>query len=422
MYSDQTTEMSFTNSVFFLLLAWFWMRKKGKSFRGMGYPGTYTIVSGTVKPLIFIFFVGWILLAPGTGLAQETENEGDQTEGLLPDCTEVPFWFTSLIPAYHLDNHTDSLDGLLTYWQELCGAPEPMVRSRIIYQIETNTFSDDWYPDHILNLLNDYKSLMTSDEEQAYYYYYDYYIGEYLWINPGFNDFTINLASFLQRYDDLQPIEKFFLEFYANNFNSAMNRLEGGELAGTRLDTLYRAQQLNIKRAPKPYVGIFAGKWQPNGNLARLGNHPQIGLIIGSTKNRILTSFNFMVGFGNTPKEYSVVFEDQIYTTKNYLSVHAGFDLGIEMIRTGDVALLATTGIAFEGFDAFTITEQETLGLTKPIGSFNFNFGGEFRIYTYYSNFIGFQAKHHILSYRNRGGTDLSGNAVTFGVVLGFGY
>lgn len=171
-------------------------------------------------------------------------------------------------------------------------------------------------------------------------------------------------------------------------------------------------------------MGIYAGLWRPNGNLATLGNHPQIGFLVGSTKNRIVTNLNFNIGFGNTPSDYYVVLNNMLYTSNNFLSIHLGGDVGIELIKTPDMAFQLTTGIAYEGFDAFTVEQQEIEGMSKAIGSFNFNVGSELRIPTSFNSFLGIQAKYHLLNFRNRGrgATNLEGNAFTIGMVLGFGY
>ncbi len=375
------------------------------------------------KKVFASLFLVCIVMFPHAGVSQTPDitNAGEETP---VSCAGLSFTATSLLPEYHRANQPDSIYDLLDYWQYHCGGPEPMVRFRILYQIETNTFSDDWYPDNILALINDYKELEINPELQGNYYYWDYFHRDYLPINPHFNEYTKTLALELLKYTDLQPIEQFFLEYYANNFINSTKRFKDGSLSGTRIDSLYQQQRHNQTMAKRSYMGIYAGLWRPHGNLAILGKHPQIGFLIGSTKNRIVTNLNFNIGFGNTPNNYYVVVNNMLYTSRNFLSIHLGGDVGVEVIKTPDIALLLTTGIAYEGFDAFTVEQQEVDGMSKTIGSFNLNVGSELRIPTGFNSFLGLQVKYHLLNFRNRGrgATNLEGNAVTIGAVLGFGY
>jgi hypothetical protein len=339
-------------------------------------------------------------------------------------CRDIAFSLTSLIPVHHRDNQPDTLLSMLLYWQETCGAPEPMVRFRIIHQIELNTFSDQWYPDDILILLMDYREMVINQDNQPYYL--DYFLNEYIPIHPKYNEFTSNLSSYLLRFTDLSPIESFFLEFYSHDFETALKRLQDGELEGSRLDSLFRQQQQpeEVRQekitAKRSHIGGYLGIWKPNGNLSILGNHAQIGLFSGYTRNRGVLNFNINIGFINTPGEYYVVVDNALYASNNFLSVFGGVDAGFELINTHDAALITTIGIGLEGFDAFTQDEQENYGLSKVLATPNLNLGVELRIKSGDSGFFGIQSKYHIVGYRNKGGTDLSGNVVSIGIVVGF--
>lgn len=339
-------------------------------------------------------------------------------------CRDIAFSLTSLIPVYHRDNQPDTLLSMLLFWQETCGAPEPMVRFRIIYDIETNTFSDQWYPDDILSLLKDYREMVTTNDNQPYYL--DYFQNEYIPIHPKYNEFTSNLAAFLLRYTDLSPIELFFLEFYSHDFDLALKRLHDGELEGSRLDSIYRLQQKQLEdvrqkmaTAKRSYIGGYLGIWRPNGNLSVLGNHAQIGVFSGYTKNRSVLNLTLAIGFINTPEEYYVVVDNALYSSNYFLSIYGGVDGGFKLIKSKNIALITTIGLGLEGFDAFTPDEQETYGLSKILATPNLNFGAELRIKAGNFGFFGIQSKYHVVGYRNKGGTNLSGNVVSVGIVVG---
>lgn len=387
---------------------------------------------------MLFFFVGCLLCTPRHAVAQQIEVSGlIRREGL--NCREIALSLTRLLPDYHRNDQSDTLDALLAFWQSNCGGPEPMVRFHIIYQIETNIFTDDWYPDNIMHLLADYRALVTGFNDPPYYY--DYFAGDYFEVHPGFSEYTAGLAKQLTRFADLRPIELFFLEFYAREFEAAMERLSSGSLGGTRIDSLYHAApEVNQLFFPgqhddltaiesdvqvlqrNRYIGVYAGVWLPNGNLNILGNHAQTGLFFGSARDRLIRNFYFMIGFINAANQYNVVVDNILYSTQNYLAIGAGFDLGAEIMKTETASLIPSIGIGVEGFEAFSLYDQETFGLTKFLGSANLNVGMEYRITATGRNYVGLMAKYHIVSYKNDGGTDLSGNVATLGVNIGFGY
>jgi len=387
---------------------------------------------------LLFFFVGCLLCTPRHAVAQEIEVSGlIRREGFT--CREIALSLTRLLPDYHRNDQSDTLDALLAFWQNNCGGPEPMVRFHIIFQIETNIFTDEWYPDNILHLLADYRALVTGFDDPPYYY--DYFAGDYFEVHPGFSEYTTGMAKQLTRFADLRPIELFFLEYYAREFDAAMERLSSGSLGGTRIDSLYHAAppvnqrvlsgqhddlpaiDSDVPVSPRNrYIGAYAGVWLPNGNLNILGNHAQIGLFLGSARDRLIRNFYFMIGFINAANQYNVVVNNMLYSTQNYLGIGAGFDLGAEIMRTETASLITSIGIGVEGFEAFSLYDQETFGLSKFIGSFNLNVGMEYRIKVDDRNHVGLLAKYHIVNYKNDGGTDLSGNVATFGVNIGFGY
>jgi hypothetical protein len=356
------------------------------------------------------------------------------------DFQDIALSATEMIPGLHARQQEDSLYALLAYWQERCIGPEPMVRFRILYQIETNTFSDLWYPDNITDLLEDFRILSLSEEFDALYY--DYFLPGYLAIHPGFDGFTAELARSLQRFTDLQPIERYFLHHYAGEFGQARLLLETGTLEGTRLDSLYREQEAltgeGDARGPgappasgrttiydpamDPVLSLYAGAWLPRGNLAAVGQHAQVGMTVGWLRDRTLLNVNFLAGFLRSREEYYVVIDNALYGTDYFMSVHLGGDIGLALVKTRRFLLAPLLGVGIEGFETVPPADQEDFGYSRFLISGNLNVGLEARVYESEAGYFGLQGRYHLVNYRNQRGTDLRGNVVTVGLVFGFGY
>ncbi|MEE4176559.1 MAG: hypothetical protein V2I46_03525 [Bacteroides sp.] len=333
-------------------------------------------------------------------------------------CHEIALKSTSLIPLLHQANQLDTLYTLLYYWDEQCGLAEPLLRFYLLHQIETNTFSDDFYPDEILTYLNHYQETTRFEDPN---YYLDYYTWEYYPIDTTYNVFTSNLALHLQRFADLKPIESFFLDYYSNRFSQAMDRLKKGELTGTRLDSIYQVQQLAIKQAKKSYLNLYGGLWSPRGELKLLGSHPQIGFGAGFIQNRFMLEFIMKIGFLSSPNYYEVVVDNEGYQTKNFTNLHVSGRIGLALVDYMRHQIILSLGLGYEGIEAFTSAEQEDYGLSRMISSFSFSPGAELRVPAGEHSYIGFSVRYNFLNFQTRKDeTPLPGDALLIGMSVGF--
>lgn len=362
-----------------------------------------------------------VILAMFCGFPKLSSGQID-VEGYLAretfTCPEIAMKSTALIPLLHQDNQIDTLYALVYYWDEQCGLTEPLLRFYLLHQIETNTFSDDFYPDEILTYLNHYQESTRFEDPN---YYLDYYTWEYYPIDTSYNTFTKNLALYLQRYSDLKPIESFFLDYYSDNFSQAMDRLKNGDLAGTRLDSIYQAQQLAIKQARKSYANLYGGLWSPRGDLKLLGSHPQLGFGAGFIQQRFLVEFIMKFGFLPSPNYYEVVVDNEGYQSKNFMNLHLSVRVGLALIDYVRHQLIVSAGLGYEGIEAFTSSEQEDYGLSRMISSVSFSPGAELRIPAGQKSYLGFNVRYNFLNFKTkRNETPLPGDALLIGLSVGF--
>jgi len=366
---------------------------------------------------IVTFFLLVFLTTP-----QNINSQSINVESLISkyviSCQDIAKSATGLIPVLHQANETDTLYALIAYWEDYCGLPEPLMRFHILHQIEINSFSDEWLPDNILNLLADYSE--TSKWENPDYYF-DYYNLQFYPIDPAYNVFSRNLAEHLQRYTDLKPIELFFLEYYSHDFEKAMNRLSSGELAGTRIDSLYKENLKIAKEARRPFIGIYGGLWKPSGQLALLGNHPQFGFSLGFVQQRFLLEAIFKIGFLPSPNYYSVEVNGLPENTRHFTNLHFSGRVGLAAVDKNRHQLLLSVGLGYEGIQAFSTTEQEEQGLSRMISSASFSPGVEFRFPVSDYSYLGLNIRYNFLSFvTRRNETPLKGNALLFGLSWGF--
>jgi hypothetical protein len=370
-----------------------------------------------MKPLIKLTIIAFLLLAIKLGFAQQINVEGLITRQSL-NCQDIASSATQMIPALHQANQTDTLYALIAYWEENCGLPEPLLRFHILHQIEINNFSEDWLPDNILNVLRYYRYISGWEDPN---YYFDNFDRQYYPIDPSYQVFSRLLAEHFQRYTDLKPIELFFLEYYAHEFDKAMARLSSGELKGTFVDSLFTLEKEVAKKVRKSFINIYGGVWKPNGQLSLLGSHPEFGFGIGFVQQRFLLEALVKVGFLPSPNYYEVVVGNMGYITKNFTNLHISGRLGMAAVDQNRHLLLLSVGIGYEGIQAFSTSEQEEQGLSRMISSPSISPGIEFRFPVGETSYLGLNLRYNFLNFvTRRNETPLKGNALLFGISLGF--
>lgn len=373
------------------------------------------------KGVIFVFCItlnAILSFAPLNHANAQPANAEDLGGKQTISCQQAAQSFTGLIPILDKANETDTLYAIIAWWEDVCGLPEPLMRFHILHQIEINDFSEKWLPANVLSILNDYREISKWDDSS---FYLDHYHNQYFAIDPGYNIYSKNLALHLQQYTDLKPIELFFIDYYSHNFDKAMSRLSSGELSGTRLDSLFRAEAEVAKKTPKPFFALYGGLWKPNGSLALLGNHPQIGFSYGVVRQRLLLEAVFKIGFLPSPNYYEVVVDNMGYRTKNFTNLHLSGRAGLVASDRNRNQVLLSIGLGYEGIEAFSSQQQEEEGLSRMISSASFSPGAEFRLPVSSNSFLGLVIRFNFLGFATRSNeTPLKGNALLFGVLWGF--
>ncbi len=357
-------------------------------------------------------------------------------------CPEIALSTTELIPQYHQDNKTDTIHTLLQYWQERCGITEPLMRYKVLQQIQNREFNHDWLPSRLPDYLDDYKDAATTDDENAANYFFDFDAWEYHALHPGFNDFTRTLASSITGLPDLSPVEMYFLSFYTDDFDAAREILAGGLLDGTRLDSVFQLreamQQVEIydggplgkevqlveesgetQSQPGFQAGFSFGTWMPTGKLKQLGTHPQIGLMAGGNGRRTFFGIHIKMGFLHTPHPYQAKIGGEIYDTQNFLQLYAGAHAGIALLNNPQHALYLKAGMGYDGIDPRNHQEREE-EISGMINALNVNTGIRYQRKFQENRFFSIMVRYNVVRYSNKGGTDLSGNVVTAGLGYGF--
>lgn len=166
---------------------------------------------------------------------------------------------------------------------------------------------------------------------------------------------------------------------------------------------------------------LFAGAWYPFDNLNLVGTHPVIGGKLGIKYRRLILDLSVNIKFGNSANHYQVFKDDSLYDTRVFLGVFLGIDAGFEVLKHKKHEIDLIGGFGYEGFDALRDVHSKVSSdkVSVTLRSLNLNLGLGYRFYISSTTYIGLQGRYNFLNFLNHKGTNLSGNAMEFYILIG---
>ena len=366
-------------------------------------------------------------------------------------CEEVEYNAILAIPRLYKENRADTLNALLSFWKEHCGSNSALFPILVVNAVKHNTFNEtiSWRgPVHRLD--KDNGSDSGSYQKKVFFYLKEYrdafhfkfpskkgsdwWADNYAMPREYYNyySFIKSAAAELLADQKLSPAETFLLRFFAQPDSVQINELDSVNYDGTVLKEKYLAyKKFNDKIHGFSY-GIYGGDWISNGKLALLGNHPYLGFILGLRSERVIVDYSFNIKFVDAHNSYYVLKNDSLYSSKHFGGGYLGLDAGFELFRTRKSELDILAGAGYDWLvvlnaNGANYNDDHNDVISKTSGSINLNAGLGYKFYLRnickndkrrYS-YLSLQAKYNYINYKNPGGTDLMGNAVTIGLVYG---
>ncbi len=370
-----------------------------------------------VKKLITCVFL-MVLLTNGFS---QSEPDTIAEEG-VPACETVAYNATNLIMYFYAVQDFDSIEIVLNDWQSICGMSEPILRTRILFSILENTFSESLYDSTIVDYVLNYMLRMDTLITEEMYYDYQEYFG-FVPIRGEYDYFTQSIADTLLKYEFYNPLELLFSEFYANVQADPVKEIQKDTIYTNTGFKYYYYQRVDKYRfKPDFHINFFTGIWIPFDNASLLGNHPLLGMQGGVRSQKMTYNFTMAFKFVKSKNEYTILREGNTETTDYFFGGYIGADVERQIFkfRKNEIDILA--GVGYDGFEAVNVnTEDDDPYNDKghSINSANFNFGLGYRRYLANKTYFALQGKYNIVNYNNQGGTNLSGNCLTISLLIG---
>lgn len=388
-----------------------------------------------MKKIVLVLTVAILACTVANAQVKDESVENMMTKRVMT-CDDVYYNSITLLPQLYAAHKTDTLDAVVAYWQKNCGLSEASVCVGILRDIEKGTFREAlrnpylvaengagagdelYYKNNIISYLTsnyNFYALQLNRDKYMHFRYVAY---------VDYSNFIRSLAGSLLDKPGLTPAERFLVRFYAEPDPQKIRELSDSVYNGTLLQQAYIGEQ----KFGGFDIGLRAGVWTPQGNLSILGSHPSVGIYMGGCSKRLMYDLVFDVRFGNSANKYTTVKDDSLRQSNNFTSYYVGLDWGYAVLRSRKHELALLAGI---GYDGITVVENTAnsndASNGKNLNSFNLNAGIGYKFFIRHIkndnisrySYVGLQAKYNLINYQNTGGTDLTGNSFTFGIIYG---
>ncbi|MCL2245911.1 MAG: hypothetical protein FWC10_02220 [Lentimicrobiaceae bacterium] len=366
---------------------------------------------------IGIFFVAALLIS-----SVFCQDFDDLLTKKQVDCSDIAHNSSLHFIKYMTVYEVDSAKHLLDYWENRCGIREPIFRAKILLALITSECVDSLLTKEPLNQIFNYQSRMDMIRS-ARYYLYDDYRSYYGYIPPGeeFDIFTRQLAFDLKNNYTPESLEYVLAEFYSNNYDVILSKLQSKTLENCLLAKEYEKAVKPYKSMPEFHFALLAGIWIPTGALAQIGVHPDLGIQVGWKQRKINYDFTLTTKFADAPRKYYAKRnkkseEDEL--TDRFFGGYIGFELSGDILSKKGHEIQIGGGGGYDGF--FVLKEKKDENLkASATSSFNLNFGLAYRYYISHNFYLGLRVKYNIVDYTLNKVIDFTGNPITVQFSIG---
>jgi hypothetical protein len=352
-------------------------------------------------------------------LYSQTDNEIETLfTARIPDCLDISYNCMVLIPGYYYLDHVDSALMISDYWYRKCKDDELAFGTKILFDILNKNFNEDFYSDDIINYLLWFKDLKKYNSESEFtlarFFYYS--SPGYYEVKKDYLEFTNTLA-----HDALLTApgktDSILAYFYNDGTDTAFTILQSKYYEDTKIRYYYDSTVTSILNESYLYGGLLTGIWMPYGNNEILGKKPEIGFFLGLKKNHLFGDIKLIFRFLSTPNSYVVMHNNNLVETSHFFGGFIGAEFGYSFV---DITKLQLNLLSGFGYDGFTAISSEDGKNSKSIDSFNFNLGLGFSIplNRYWRPSLSFEIRYNWVNYSTNGGSDLSGDGITFRMIL----
>ncbi|MBK7030837.1 MAG: hypothetical protein IPH45_17225 [Bacteroidales bacterium] len=372
-----------------------------------------------MRRILALLFISFFFLTKS--FAQNVEARWILSDSLT-DCSELQYACMQLIPLYYQDGSIDTAYALLNYWEKKCGTDETIYRTKILWAIDAGTFNDSLISDQTIRHLDHYLWLYNDTLGESLDAY-DYYVPEFELLK-WYKSFTDSIVGRAQYYPDLSKEEVFFVKYYQHPSDSLLKLLETSDYKETQLFKVYDQPVYGSLSGPLIHYAAVGGAWIPYDKLSTLGSHPSLGGYIGASNKKMIYNLGLHFRIGSAANKYDVLYNDSLYSSDNFTGINISLEAGRQLINWRRHQFEILGGTDLEIINTLTLEndpDTDEDDESEYIYSPSIHLGAGYKYYLKNDRFIGLSSRYHFMNFKNKGGTNLRGNAISITLEYGMG-
>lgn len=335
-----------------------------------------------------------------------------------PSCRDIFINAMQVIPALYTEKSFDSLDKALKIWENVCGDAIPVQSTRMLLKIEKSGFhlSSDANA-YTIDMLTEYANYFQKKDNLST-------IGSEN--NPEiiFFKFSSSWANDLLKEKRLDDNEKFICRILNGEIKKPEREIRQNAQIYPELKALLD-QNFEVKRKEvRSNFAFGTGVWLPTGNLSTLGAHPTFSFLFGIREKHHALDLSMYIRYLNSANTYTIKKNDISYSTDYYLGFYFGLDYTYYFLSNKRTELGLVGGMGWDGFqfaeEPYHYDYYYYDYSHSTLNSFNANAGLRFNYFFSNSFYLGLLGRYNAINYTTHGGTNLSGDAVSIDLIIGF--
>ncbi len=374
------------------------------------------------------YTVSILILAGACGLALSSAVLGQDSDAIhklltqrpLYSCEEFIFNAGQLIPRYYEQGERDSINLIISFVDSACGCTI-LDDAKVLLSIESGSFPLDWCDSTASGRLfngSEFENCVPLSNST----HFPHLCGTPLNCRIGFAPVDSGFVTFLQNLNtrmlaqvDTNTVACLVCHYYAGDIVYNARRLSHRDFAGTRIQDAYdRAVKSSLQEAYRLrlHYALVSGLWVPLGSNRILGDKIEIGGQFGIRWHRFGLDLTLAGRFLKAREPYVVKYQGSLRTTDHFSAVYSGVGPTFELFNSRKFQSELFSDVGYTDFDVIDSGRYSVTG----------TFGGSFRwfINKPVAQYLGLQIRYSIVKFDSGGGSDLSGNALSVDLILGW--
>ena len=294
---------------------------------------------------------------------------------LLPlTAPEVAATAWSLVPRLVVLGRPDLLAEFLQFWEDRCGAAEPITRTRILAAIWDEAFDEGLYDEYLGRDLDEWESRDPSLLSEG---------------RVRFDEFTVSFADQLLPHQEAGSLPEYFCLVYSDRAAEAAAALADDRLADTWArwyrehpegadggevipaadpDADGGAGERHARTAGPASLLLTTGGWWPDGDSWPVGAHVLVGGLLEQRLGAWFVRVPVEVRLGRTDRPYRVDRDGVRGESNRFDAVYFGAEAGRRALAVAGVGLEAFAGFGFDGVRPFRDADLVLAAVNANLG------------------------------------------------------